>query len=125
MTRAFVTEDAEMVLRLIDRQKKRQTLDVVPMRMCQQQGQIERLAVELGGQVLPEQAQASAGVQDHDLSGSPDFNTRGIAAVADGFWPRRRNRAAHTPEGDARARSCSGCGRRGSFAGCANFFGGR
>src|SRR6266849_2668506 len=58
VARSFVAENAEMVLRLIDRQKKRQALDVVPVRVRQQQRQVQRLVVELRGQLASEQPQA-------------------------------------------------------------------
>ena len=54
--RAFVAEDVQAALRLIDRDEERQALDVIPMGVGQEQGQIERLLVKLGDQLLPEQA---------------------------------------------------------------------
>src|SRR5439155_3087943 len=49
MPRAFITQDAQMVLRLIRWQEKRQALNVVPMGVRQQQRQVKRLSVKLGG----------------------------------------------------------------------------
>jgi len=87
-----------MVLRLIDGQKERQPLDVVLMRMRQKQGQIERLIVEFGDQLAPQQPQSRAGVEDDDLAIDTDFDTGGVAAVPNGGRARGRNGAAHTPE---------------------------
>src|ERR1043165_5423854 len=43
----FIAQDAQLVARLINREKIRQPLDVVPMSVGQQQGQGDRLLVEL------------------------------------------------------------------------------
>ena len=98
MPRALETKNAQVILRLIDGLKERQALDVVPMRMRQQQGQVQRLSLEFSDQVLPEQAHSRAGIEDDDLAIGADFDTGSIAAVLDGARPGRRDGAAHTPE---------------------------
>ena len=46
MASAFIAKDAQMVLRLIHGQKKRQPLDVIPMGVRQQQSEIQGPAIE-------------------------------------------------------------------------------
>src|SRR6266404_1126955 len=60
--RSFVAENTQMVLRLVNRQKKRQTLDMVPVRVRQQQRQVQRLVVELSRQFSSQQPQTGAGI---------------------------------------------------------------
>ena len=98
VARAFVPEDAQVVLRLIDGQKERQALDVVPVGVRQQQGQVERPGVEFGDQLAPQQPQPGAGVEDDDLAIGADLDTGSVAAVMDGGRARGRNGAAHAPE---------------------------
>src|ERR1039457_3062288 len=98
VARAFVAEDAQVVLRSIDRLEERQALDVVPMRVRQQQGQVERLRLEFGDQLAPEQAYARAGVQYDDPAIGPDFDTGSVAAVLYSGRPGRGNGAPHAPE---------------------------
>ena len=63
-----------MVFGLVNRQKERQALDVIPVRVRQKQGKIERLFAELCQQFLPKQAQSGSGVQYDDLSRRTHFN---------------------------------------------------
>src|SRR5205814_9347217 len=47
VTRALVTENVDCVLSLVGREEKRQALDVVPVRMGQEQRQVNRRAAEV------------------------------------------------------------------------------
>ena len=123
--RAFVAEDAQVVLRLIDGQKERQALDVVPVGMREQQSQVERLVVELGDQLAPQQPQSRAGVEDDDLAIGADLDAGGVAAVMDGGrargweWSRARPRtSAASASGRAKPpdRTCSRGGSPGGAA---------
>ena len=96
--RAFVAENAEAVLRFVNRAEKRQALNVVPMRVRQQHGEMQRLVFEFVHQLTAKQAEAGASVQNDEFAFGPDFHTGSIAAVFDGARSRSRCGAAHAPQ---------------------------
>src|SRR2546430_1608829 len=83
VARAFVSENAQLVVRVVNGQKKWQTLDVVPMRVGEQQGEVQRLIAELGHQLAPKQPQTSARIKNNDLTIGADFDAGIITAVLD------------------------------------------
>jgi len=83
---------------MINRPEERQTLNMVPMRVGEEQGQVERLVLEFGQQGLTERPQTRAGVEDDDFVTAADFHAGSIAAKANCLRSRCRNRAAHAPE---------------------------
>lgn len=101
--RAFAAEDAQPAFRVVDGRKKRQALDVIPVRVGDEQGQVERTVFEFGQERLSQRTQTGAGVQNDDFIAAPDFDAAGIAAVADGVAAGRGDGAAHTPKLDGRA----------------------
>jgi len=101
--RAFAAEHAEAAARIINGRKKWQALDVVPMRVRNKQGEIERFAFEFRCEGQAEFAQARAAIQDDDVIAVADFDASGVAAITDGGRPGRGNGAANTPEFDVRA----------------------
>ena len=102
--RAFAAEDVQPAAGFINRRKKGQPLDVIPMRVREEQRQIERAALEFRQQRLTEFAQAGAAVQNDDVATVPDFNAGGVAAVTNGVRAGRRNRTANAPKLDVRGR---------------------
>jgi len=70
------------------------------MRMRNEQGKIERLALEFIKERLAKLAQAGAGIEDDDVITAANFYAGGIAAVAHSARSRRGNRAAHAPKLD-------------------------
>src|SRR4051812_47442602 len=98
VARALIAEDLDRILGLVSREKKRQTLDVVPVRMGKEQMQINRRAPELLVQRKTEFADAGAGVENDDVAIRAHFDAGRIAAVTDGRRSRNGNRSPDTPE---------------------------
>ena len=73
------------------------------MRVGEQQGEVKRAFGKFLEQGLAKQAQAGAGIQNHDLPGMPHLNAGSVAPVTDGGGARRGNRAPHAPEFYARS----------------------
>jgi len=80
----LVAEDADAVVRAVERLEKGQALDVIPMRVGQQDVQGDGLFAEFAGQFAAEGAQPGAGVEDDDLAAAADFDAGGVAAVMNG-----------------------------------------
>ena len=96
--RTFTAQNPEPAMGIINRPEKRQALNVVPMRVGQQHGQIQRPVLEFRQQRTAQRPQSRAGVEEDDFSAHADFDAGRVAAIAHGGRPRRRNRAAHAPE---------------------------
>src|SRR6266446_1047134 len=94
-------QDRDHAMRLINRGKKRESLDVVPMGMRQQHKDISIL----GRQVLSQGADPGARSQ-HQEGAVPQIDTdaRRITSIAHGSGPRARNRA--TPPQELYGHSC-------------------
>ena len=101
-TRTFVSEDPHLVLRTVGRNEKREPLDVIPVRMRNQQGQVDGLVVEFLRQRQTERPDAASRVEDNDFAVGTDFHARSIAAVPHRARAGRRNRPAHAPEFESR-----------------------
>ena len=112
VARAFVTENAKMVLFLIDREKKWEALDMVPMCVREEQGDFQWGIVEFGEELAAERAQAGAAVENDDMVIGADFDAGGVAAVADGGRAGCGDGAADTPEFEVRRRFASGLNPR-------------
>ena len=87
--------ERDRAMRLIERGKKREPLDMVPMGMRQQHKDISIR----GRQVLAQGADPGARIQ-HQEGAVPQIDTdaRRITSIAHGSGPRGRNRATHPPE---------------------------
>jgi len=83
MPRAFITENTQAVLRFVNRLKKRQALNVIPMRVRQQHRQVQWLFFEFLHQLFAQKAKTCAGVQNDQFTLRADFYTGGVAAVFD------------------------------------------
>ena len=87
--RTFESQNAERVLGFVSGKKKRESLDVVPMGVGQEQGEIDRRAVEFLLERKPKLANARARIENNDFAIGAHFDASRVAAVAD------RRRAGH------------------------------
>ena len=101
--RAFATENPQPAAGFVKGRKKRQALDVIPMRVRNKQGEIERPALEFIEERSAKLAQAGAGIKDDDVRAAANLDAGGVAAVTHGARSRRGNRAAHAPKLDVRS----------------------
>jgi hypothetical protein len=104
LPRALAAEDAQPAARFVNRREEGQTLNMVPVRVRNEQGEIERALGKFREERPAQSAQARAGVEDDDVGTGTDFDAGGVAAVTDGARPRRGNRAANAPEFYGRGR---------------------
>src|SRR5438477_2544438 len=89
----------EVVLRfVVQRPKKRDALDVVPMEVRDKHMRRHRSSVELATKLVTEHAESGAAVENVQLVTEPHFDAGGIPAVAQVFGLRSRGRAANSPE---------------------------
>lgn len=102
VARAFIAENAQMILFFIDRKKKWEALDMVPMGVSEKQGDFHWGIVEFGEELAAERAQTGAAVENDDLVIGADFDAGSVAAVADGSWARSGDGAADAPEFEGR-----------------------
>src|SRR6266704_2459831 len=83
-TRSFITQDPDQILAVVDGDKERQTLDVIPVRVCNEKSQLDRLRSQL--------------LFEHDnFAVCPHFYAAGVASIPVRRRPRHRERAAHAP----------------------------
>src|SRR5437868_13514014 len=97
-TRSFITQDPDQIFAVIGRGKERQTLNVIPVRVCNEKCQLDRSRSQLFFQRKTESTNPGAGVEHDDFAVGPHFYATGIASIPDRRWPRHRERAAHAPE---------------------------
>ena len=100
LARAFVTQDADGVPGFISGQEEGKALDMIPMRVGDEEGDVHRGAVELAGQLEAQRPDARPGVQDDDLIVRAHFDAGGVASIlhrgGSGSW----NGPADSPEGN-------------------------
>src|SRR5204863_386077 len=81
--------------------EERNALDVIPVKMREQEIHRERPVVAAVHQRGAELAEARARIEDEKRSRAvAHLDARGVAAVADGQRPRRRDGPARAPEAD-------------------------
>ncbi len=96
--RAFAAEDAEAAAGFINGRKEGQALDVIPVGVGNEEGEIERLGLEFFEERDAEFAEAGAGIEDDDVFAGADFDAGSIAAVVNGAASRSGDGAANTPK---------------------------
>src|SRR6266850_3404666 len=96
--RSFITQDPDQVLRVVRRGKERQTLNVIPMRMCDEKSQLDRFRSQLPFQRQTEGTNPSTRVEHDNFAVGPHFYATGVAPIPDRRRPWHRERAAHAPE---------------------------
>ena len=97
--RRFHRIERDPVFLPVQRLEERQSLDVVPMKMSEEEMQIGRLAGSLLHQCGTKRTNACAAIDDDDLaSWQPKFEAACIAAIARVLNAGCRNRSAYSPE---------------------------
>ena len=84
--------------------EKRQTRDVIPMGMCEIKIQIDGRRLR---QLPAQLAQTRSSVEHDQVLTAPDFEARGVAAVANRIWPGDRYATTDAPEADREFTSAS------------------
>jgi hypothetical protein len=102
-----LTENEQSVLSLPGRGKEGKTLDVIPVRVAEEQDRA-KAAWAAVGQVLTQQPDPCPGIEDQNLMICRlDLYTRGVAPNPDGIWTWHGNRTTNTPEPDFHPKSNS------------------
>src|ERR1700730_17317867 len=89
--RAVITENGDLILVVVGRQEKRETLNVVPMNVCDQKAEVDRLRSKFFFQGQAECANSGAGIEHNNLAVGAELDTSGVAAIANGGSPRDWN----------------------------------
>src|ERR1700730_1781650 len=96
--RSFITQDPDQILAVVGGRKERQTLDVIPVRVCDEERQRDWLRSQLFFQRKTETANPGARVEHDNFAVCPHFYAAGIASIPDRGRPRHRERATHAPQ---------------------------
>lgn len=96
----FVAEDPHLVVRVVGRNEERESLDMIPVGVGDEDGDVERLVLEFPGEGESQATDAAAGVEDDDLTVGAEFDAGGVAAVENGAGSWRGNGSADTPEAE-------------------------
>src|SRR5215472_14439920 len=91
-------KDERALVIVVERSKKRNALDVVPVEVGEKNVRRKRLSAGFLLQVLAEDAEAGAAIKNVDLSVDTDFDAGGVASIAQIFRLGRRCGAANPPE---------------------------
>src|SRR5438309_11100002 len=73
-TRSFVTEDPDQILAVVGQGKERQTLNVIPVRVCNEKSQLDRLWSQLLFQRQTETANPRARVEHNNFAVGTHFH---------------------------------------------------
>ncbi len=96
--RSSRAENPDFVRRRVSRAEKRQTLDVVPVGVRNEQGEVERLRLQFAREGEAERANPAPGIENNHFVIESQFDAGGIAAVANRLGAGTGNGTAHTPE---------------------------
>src|SRR6185312_3173052 len=91
-------EEEAILLVVVQRSKKRNALDMIPMKVGKKDVRANGLACILGDQAFSQIAKAGAAVEDVHLTVDADLHARRIAAIAQIFSLGSRSRSAYAPE---------------------------
>src|SRR5687768_15950049 len=93
--------DREVVSALEDGAEEGETLDVVPVRVCQEDVALDRRAVGALDERPAQLPQAGSGIEDDEPPfRRPDFDAGRVAAIAHGLRSGARDRSTSAPELD-------------------------
>src|SRR5438270_3383215 len=95
---------------VVERTKKRHALNVVPMKMGNENMRGKRPLGEFALQFMSQYAKAGAAIEDVDLISDAHFYARGVAPVTQVLGLRSGRRAAHSPKLDAHKLLLVRCG---------------
>src|SRR5512133_3378471 len=101
-TRSFITQHPDQIFAIVGRGKERQTLNVIPVRVCNEKCQLDRSWSQLLLQRKTETTNSSARVEHDNFAVGPHFYATGITTIPDRRRPGHRERAAHAPQFYAR-----------------------
>jgi hypothetical protein len=96
--RPGATENPQAAAGIIYGRKKWQALDMIPMRVRNEQGKVERFVLEFSEQRPPEQPQSGAGIENNDVVARPDLNAGGIPPIAQGAAAGGGSGTTNAPE---------------------------
>src|SRR4029077_15024914 len=88
---AFITQNADEIFLIVRGRKERQSLNVVPVSVCDQKSQLHRARSEFFVQSKTEQANPGAGIENDDLAVGAHFHATGVSAIADCALSRDRS----------------------------------
>src|SRR4026208_2535551 len=97
-TCSFVTQDPDQIFTVVGRGKERQTLNMIPVRVCNEKCQLDRSWSQLLLQRKTETTNPSARVEHDNFAVGPHFYATGITTIPDRRRPWHRERAAHAPQ---------------------------
>ena len=78
-------KDERAIAIVIQRRKKRDALDVVPVKVRKKNVRVDRVAIPFLGKLLAQVAESGAAIENVNVPVDADFNTRGIAPVTQVF----------------------------------------
>ena len=91
--------ERETVFRVVvERAEERDALDVVPVKMRDEDVGANRFALRVALQLLPERAQSGAAVEDVEVVAEANFDAGGVASVAQVVGLGSRRGSAYAPE---------------------------
>src|SRR5437773_11455382 len=82
-TRSFITEDPDQIFAVVGQGKERQTLNVIPVRVCNEKSQLDRLWSQFLFQRQTETTNPSACVEHDNFAVGSHFYSTGIASIPD------------------------------------------
>jgi hypothetical protein len=96
--------EGEMIVGiLVQGLKKRDALNMIPMKMGEEYMRIDGAGTPLGHQALAEVPEPGSAVEDVDVVVDPDLDAGGVSAVLHVFQLRGRSGASNAPELDLHA----------------------
>src|SRR6266853_5755008 len=90
-TRSFITQDPDQIFAVVGRGKERQTLNVIPVRVCNEKGQLDRSWSQLLFQRKTETANPRARVEHDNFTIGAHFYATGVASIPVCRRPRHRD----------------------------------
>src|SRR6266446_6086173 len=96
--------NSKLVFRRTNRNKKRQTLNMIPVHVRQKNASVNMLQVGSFQEMLSQLTQTRAGIQYDNMTLSFDTYTGGVAPENDGMKPRGGYRSTDSPKSDKNMR---------------------
>src|SRR5260370_42578414 len=97
-TRSYITQDPDQIFAVVDGDKERQTLDVIPVRVGNEKSQLDRLRSQLLFERETETTKPGARIEHDNFAVCPHFYAAGIASIPVRPRPRHGKRPAHAPQ---------------------------
>src|SRR6267143_6156133 len=82
-TRSFITQDPDQIFAVVGRGKERQTLNVIPVRVCNEKCQLDRSRSQLLLQRKTKTTNSGARVEHDNFPVGPHFYATGITTIPD------------------------------------------